>query len=89
MNLSATPQIKATICGEKAHAKAMARRKRTTSNKALDKVLVWKIKRMLTDNQWSPEQIRGVLLKENIRVSIQTIYNIINADKSGELKRHR
>ena len=43
---------------------------------------------MIVDNQWSPEQIRGVLAKDGISVSVQTIYNIINADESGELKKH-
>ncbi len=72
----------------KAHAKAIERRKRTTVNRALDPMLVWRIKQMLMENQWSPEQIRGVLAKESIRVSIQTIYNIIKADESGELRKH-
>ena len=72
---------------EKAHAKALERRKRTTSNKRLDSLLVWRIKQM--DHQWSPEQIRGVLAKEGVSVSIQTIYSIINADESGNLRRHR
>lgn len=74
---------------DKAQAKAMARRKRTTSNKKLDRTLVWRIRQMIIDNQWSPEQICGVLGKEGISVSIQTIYNIINADESGELRRNR
>lgn len=74
---------------DKAHAKAVARRKRTTSNKKLDSVLVWRIKQMIVDSQWSPEQIRGVLAKEEVSVSVQTIYNIINSDQSGELRRHR
>ena len=74
---------------DKAHAKALERRKRTTSNRKLDSVLVWRIKQLIIDNQWSPEQICGVLAKENISVSKQTIYNIINADESGELLRHR
>ena len=74
---------------DKAHAKALERRKRTTSNKKLDSVLVWRIKQMIIDHQWSPEQIRGVLAKENVSVSIQTVYNIINADESGQLRRHR
>ena len=74
---------------EKAHAQALERRKRVTSNRNLDSVLVWRIKQMIIDNQLSPEQIKGVLAKEGICVSIQTIYNIINADSSGELLRHR
>lgn len=72
----------------KARAKAMARRKRTTSNKKLDGMLAWRIKEMLR-RDWSPEEIRGVLGKEGISVSIQTIYNIINADSTGELMKHR
>lgn len=43
---------------------------------------------MIIDSQWSPEQICGVLGKEGISVSIQTVYNIINADESGELRRN-
>ena len=74
---------------EKAHAQALERRKRVTSNRNLDTVLVWRIKQMIIDDQLSPEQIKGVLAKEGISVSIQTIYNIINADSSGELLRHR
>ena len=73
---------------EKAHAKALERRKRSTSNKKLDCVLAWRIKQMIIDHQWSPEQICGVLAKENVSVSVQTIYNIINADESGELRRN-
>lgn len=72
----------------RAHAKAISRRKRTTSNKKLDDILVWRIKELIRED-WSPEEIKGVLAKENISVSIQTIYNIINADTTGELIRHR
>ena len=74
---------------DKAHAKALERRKRTTSNRKLDEVLVWRIKQMIIEDQLSPEQIKGVLAKEGISVSIQTIYNIINTDESGELRKHR
>ena len=68
---------------DKAHAMAMERRKRSTSNRKLDSILVWRIKQMILDHQWSPEQIRGALGKEGVSVSIQTIYNIIKADESG------
>lgn len=73
---------------DKAHAKAMERRKRTTSNKKLDSLLTWRIKQMILREQWSPEQIRGILAKEGTSVSVQTIYNIIKADESGELRRN-
>ena len=36
---------------EKAHAKALGRRKRTTSNRKLDSMLVWRIKQMIVDHQ--------------------------------------
>ena len=73
---------------EKADAMALERRKRTTSNKRLDELLVWRIRQMIIDDQLSPEQIKGVLAKDDISVSIQTIYNIIKADESGELRKH-
>lgn len=38
----------------KAHAKAMARRGRSTSNKKLDDILVWRIKELLRQD-WSPK----------------------------------
>ncbi|MCM1319759.1 MAG: hypothetical protein NC217_05200 [Muribaculaceae bacterium] len=56
----------------KAHDKAIARRTHTTSNKKLDEILVWKIKAMIKKD-WSPEQIKGVLAKDDISVSIQSI----------------
>lgn len=73
---------------DKAHAMAMARRKRSTSNSKTDDMLVWRIKEMIRQD-WSPEEIKGVLAKENISISTQTIYNIINADTTGELLKHR
>lgn len=73
---------------DKAHEKALARRKRTTTNRALDQMLVWRIKQMIVEHQWSPEQISGILRREGVAVSIQSIYNIINADASGELRKH-
>ena len=74
---------------DKAQQKADARKARSTSNRKLDALLVWRIKQMIIEDQLSPEQIVGVLAKECVSVSIQTIYNIINADESGELRKHR
>ena len=73
---------------EKADAMALERRKRTTSNRRLDELLVWRIRQMIIEDQLSPEQIKGVLAKDDISVSIQTIYNIIKADESGELRKN-
>ena len=73
---------------QKAQEKADARKQRVTSNRKLDASLVWRIKEMIINYQWSPEQIQGVLAQEGIHVSIQTIYNIINSDETGELRKH-
>lgn len=72
----------------KAHEKAMARRKRSVKNAALPPELVWKIKQLILEEEWSPRQISGVLKKEGISVSHQSIYNIIHADKTGQLASH-
>ena len=50
--------------------------------------LWWRIERMILDEDWSPAQISGVLRKEGIRISKQTIYNHVHADKSGKLALH-
>ena len=73
----------------KAHDKAMERRKRSTRNAALAPELVWRGKQLIIEEQWSPRQISGVLKKEGISVSHQCIYNMIHADASGELARHK
>lgn len=73
----------------KAQQKAMERRKRTVTNRRLDPLLVAQIKRWIIESDWSPEQICGVLKGQGISVSIQSVYNIINADGTGELRRHR
>mgnify|MGYP001745105340 FL=1 len=66
----------------------MERRKRSTRNAALAPELVWRIKQLIIEEQWSPRQISGVMKKEGIDVSHQCIYNLIHADVSGELARH-
>jgi integrase core domain protein len=71
----------------KAHAKAMERRKRSTRNAALAPELVWRIKQLIIEEQWSPRRISGVLKKEGVSVSHQCIYNLIHADASGKLAR--
>ena len=72
----------------KAHDKAMERRKRSTANATLAPGLVWRIKQTIIEEQWSPRQISGVLKKEGVSVSHQSIYNIIHADATGELASH-
>ena len=72
----------------KAHDKAMERRRCSARNVALAPELVWRIKQLIIEEQWSPRQISGVLKKEGVSVSHQSIYNLIHADASGELVRH-
>ena len=69
----------------KAHEKAMERRRRTTSNARLCPELVWRIKECILEEQWSPRQISGVLSREGILVSHQSIYSLIHADTTGML----
>lgn len=66
----------------------MERRKRSTRNAALAPELVWRIKQLIIEEQWSPRLISGVLKKEGVSVSYQCIYNMIHADTTGELARH-
>ena len=72
----------------KAHAKAMERRKHSVHNATLAPELVWRIKQLIIEEQWSPRQISGVLKKEGTSVSHQSIYNIIHADAIGTLAQH-
>ena len=73
----------------KAPDMAMQRRKRTVTNAKLSDELVWRIKEYITNEQWSPRQISGYLrMNERIKVSHQSIYNIIHKDSTGKLAEH-
>ena len=71
----------------KAQERAMSRRARTVANSKIDVVLTLRIKEMIK-LYWSPEQVRGVLAKEGISISVQSVYNIIHADTTGELRKY-
>ena len=76
----------------KAQAMAEARRSRGEPHNKKSRLLLWRIEQLIVDEQWSPAQIVGVLAKEGIKISRQTIYNYIHADKTGRLlanTRHR
>ena len=73
----------------KAHDMAMQCRKRTVTNAKLSDELVWRIKEYITNDQWSPRQISGYLRKnERIKLSHQSICNIIHNDTTRELAKH-
>ncbi len=69
----------------KTHEQSESRRKRTPGNRGLAGTLVWRIKELIRNEQWSPRQISGRLAKEGISVSHETIYSIIRKDSTGEL----
>lgn len=60
LELKRNSTAKGNYLWEKAHAKAVERRKRTTYNRKLDNTLIWRIKQLIIDHQRSPEQIRGI-----------------------------
>lgn len=70
---------------KKAHERAMCRRCRCPGNRAKPAELIWRVKQLILDEQWSPSQISGYLKKEGIHISHETIYKIIRNDESGKL----
>lgn len=73
---------------DKAHAKAMKRRKRTTANRAKNPIIVWEALELLKDEDWSPEQISAHMKKNGKMISHELIYRHIRADETGELASH-
>ena len=73
----------------KAHGKAMVRRHREPGNRAKPPELLWRVRQLIMEEQWSPAQISGYLReREGIRISHETIYKLIRADRSGKLARN-
>lgn len=73
---------------DKAHAKAMERRKRATANSAKDPAIVWEALDLLKEEDWSPEQISARMKSRGKQISHELIYRHIRADLSGELVSH-
>ena len=73
---------------DKAHAKAMERRKRTTANRKKDPVIVWEALELLKDEDWSPEQISADMRSRGKNISHELIYRHIRSDETGELAAH-
>lgn len=71
-----------------AQRKSYGRRHGLPGNHRKPPELWWRIERMITEEDWSPAQIAGVLGKEGIRISKQTIYNHVHADTTGKLRPH-
>ena len=75
---------------ETAQANAVQTRRRKPGNRSVDKDVMEEAKRLLITEQWSPEQISGVLAKDGKYISHETIYRMIHKDKAegGTLYKH-
>lgn len=72
----------------KAQAKADRRSHRTPGNRSISETLKWRVRELITNEQWSPKQISGRLRKEGHKISHETIYAMIRADVTGTLARN-
>ena len=72
----------------KAQAKADAQSHRTPGNRAVSDLLKWRVRELITREQWSPRQIAGRLRQEGCSISHEAIYSIIRTDETGELARN-
>lgn len=75
---------------ETAQANAVQTRRRKPGNRSVDKDVMEEAKCLLITEQWSPEQISGVLAKDGKYISHETIYRMIRKDKAegGTLYKH-
>lgn len=69
----------------KAQAKAEGRRSHGEPHYKTSRLLLWRIEQWIKEEQWYPAQIVGELAKDGTKISRQTIYDHIHADRSGEL----
>ena len=68
---------------ETAQANAVQTKRRKPGNRSIDKDVMEETKHLLVTEQWSPEQISGVLAKDGKYISHETIYRMIRKDKAG------
>ena len=75
---------------ETAQANAVQTKRRKPSNHSINKDVMEEAKHLLVTEQWSPEQISGVLAKDGKYISHETIYRMIRKDKAegGTLYKH-
>lgn len=65
------------------------RRERSVNNRTLPSHIIKQAIELLTEKDWSPQQISGWLLKKKgLRISHESIYRIIRADETGRLRLH-
>lgn len=75
---------------ETAQANAVQTKRRKPGNHSINKEVMEEAKHLLVTEQWSPEQISGVLAKDGKYISHETIYRMIRKDKAegGTLYKH-
>lgn len=75
---------------ETAQANAVQTKRRKPGNHSINKEVMEEARHLLVTEQWSPEQISGVLAKEGKYISHETIYRMIRKDKAegGTLYKH-
>ena len=75
---------------ETAQANAVQTKRRKPDNRSIDKDVMEEARHLLVTEQWSPEQISGVLAKDGKYISHETIYRMIRKDKAegGTLYKH-
>ena len=75
---------------ETAQANAVQTKRKKPGNHSIDKDVMEEAKHLLVTEQWSPEQISGVLAKDGKYISHETIYRMIRKDKAegGTLYKH-
>ena len=69
----------------RAQEKAESRCHRCPGNRAISDTTKWRVRELLTGEQWSPKQISGRLKRDGHNISHETIYAMIRADETGEL----
>ena len=75
---------------ETAQTNAVRKKRKKPGNHSVGKDILEEAKRLLVSEQWSPEQISGVLAKDGKHISHETIYRMIRKDKAegGTLYKH-
>ncbi|QUB48961.1 IS30 family transposase [Prevotella nigrescens] len=75
---------------ETAQANAVQTKRKKPGNHSINKDVMEEARHLLVTEQWSPEQISGVLGKDGKYISHETIYRMIRKDKAegGTLYKH-
>ena len=75
---------------ETAQANAVQTKRKKPGNHSINKDVMEEARHLLVTEQWSPEQISGVLAKDGKYISHETIYRMICKDKAegGTLYKH-